>query len=80
MPFEILFPTQYQVRFVRTIVGAYNVYFVDHPEEPRKTLSPDRFQSFFPEVSSKTKYGCDTIGYDDIIQLFGEAFEEVLSA
>ena len=72
MPFEILFPKQFQVKYVRTIVGYYNVYLVDQPGEPRATISPNRFRELFPQVSSKAKYGCDTIGYEAAIQLFGE--------
>jgi hypothetical protein len=78
MAFEILFPKQYQVRFVRTIVGAWNLYLVDHPEQPRRTLAPDRFQEIFPQVSAKAKYGCGEIDYEMALRLFGDyIFREV---
>jgi hypothetical protein len=72
LAFEILFKKQYQIRFVRTIVGWFNVYLVDHPEQLRVTLSPDQFEALFPGVSNKAKYGCNQIDYDEVVKLFGE--------
>lgn len=57
----ILDPVPVQVKYVRTIVGWYNVYLADKPNVKPVNLSPDKFSEIFPHVSPKARLGCDEI-------------------
>ena len=50
-----------QVKFVRTIVGWYNVYLADKPNVKPVNLSPEQFRELFPAVSPKARLGCDEL-------------------
>lgn len=60
-----------QVKFVRTIVGWYNVYLVDYPSVKPVNLSPDQFAEIFPATSSKARLGCDEMDKSFAESLFG---------
>ncbi|QQE73167.1 hypothetical protein KDJ56_14695 [Brevibacillus composti] len=60
---------KYQVMFQRTIVGWLNVYFVDHPDRPRVTLSPQEFHAILPEVSPRVTTGCCEVGLETLHEL-----------
>lgn len=44
-----------QVKYVRTILGYFNVYLVG--TDKRVTLSPDQFFEIFPDISTNVKMG-----------------------
>jgi hypothetical protein len=48
----------YQIMFRRTIVGWFNVYFVDHPDRPRVNLAPEAFHAILPDVDPRVAVGC----------------------
>lgn len=50
-----------QVRYVKTVVGWYNVYLADKPSVKPVTMSPEQFREILPEVSPKARFGCDEI-------------------
>ncbi|EKN66052.1 hypothetical protein BABA_17452 [Neobacillus bataviensis LMG 21833] len=52
-----------QVKYVRTVVGWYNVYLAGE-DKPFANLSPDQFFALFPQVSKKARYGCDVMDPD----------------
>lgn len=60
-----------QVRYVKTVVGWYNLYLVDYPHVKPVNLSPAQFADIFPEVSPKTRLGCDEIDRTYAKSLFG---------
>jgi hypothetical protein len=66
-----------QVRIVRSIVGFFNLYLVDHAEQPRVTVSPEKFAELFPSFSPKLRFGCGEISQVQAIELFGETLKEV---
>ncbi|MDF1510191.1 hypothetical protein PZE06_18820 [Robertmurraya sp. DFI.2.37] len=50
-----------QVKFVKTVVGYWNLYLVDYPHVKPVNLSPAQFREIFPEVSPKARLGCDEL-------------------
>ncbi|RFU71015.1 hypothetical protein D0469_03485 [Peribacillus saganii] len=60
-----------QVRFVKTIVGWYNLYLSDAPETSFVNLSPDKFSELLPGVSAKARYGCNELSAEMAVSLFG---------
>lgn len=60
---------KYQVMFQRSIIGWMNVYFVDHPDRPRVTLSPQEFHAILPEVSPRATTGCCEVGLETLNEL-----------
>jgi hypothetical protein len=59
-----------QVKFVKTVVGWYNLYLVDYPHVKPVNLSPAQFAEIFPDVSPKARLGCDEIDRDFAKTLF----------
>ena len=59
--FKPLIINPVQVKYVKTVVGWYNLYLVDYPNVKPVNLSPVQFAEIFPEVSPKAKLGCDEI-------------------
>jgi hypothetical protein len=66
-----------QIRYVKTIVGWFNLYVVNGDPRPPFTVSPDKMSELFPEISKKAKFGCGQISADKAVQLFGNALKEV---
>jgi hypothetical protein len=64
-----------QIRIVRSIVGFFNLYLVDHAEQPCATVTPEKFAELFPTFSPKLRYGCGEISQAQVAQLF--ALKEV---
>lgn len=62
----------FEVRVRKTIVGYTNVTLVNHPEQPRVTLSPEQFSNAFPELSQKLRFGWHHISYRRALEIFGE--------
>lgn len=60
-----------QVKYVRTIVGWYNVYLVNYPKVNPVNLSPEQFREIFPSISPKARLGCDEIDRTYVKTLFG---------
>lgn len=57
----------YQIRFVRTTVGWYNVYLIGHDGvEQRVNLSPAEFFDHFPSVSKNAYLGCLDVDADTV--------------
>jgi hypothetical protein len=67
-----------QIRIVRSIVGFFNLYLVDHAEQPQVTVSPEKFAELFPSFSPKLRFGCGEISQALAAELF--TLKEVKSA
>jgi hypothetical protein len=65
-----------QIRYVKTIVGWFNLYVVNGDPNPPVTVSPAKIAELFPEISKKVKFGCGQINAIQAAQLFGQAFKE----
>ncbi|MCY7800872.1 hypothetical protein [Bacillus haynesii] len=64
-----------QIRYVRTVVGWFNVYISG--TEQFVNLNPEEFAELLPQVSRRAFAGCAEIGVTAARELFGE---EVQSA
>lgn len=64
-----------QVRYVKTIVGWYNLYLADYPEKAAVNVSPEQFAQLFPAISPKTRLGCDQMDFACAESLFGSLKE-----
>ncbi|MED1068568.1 hypothetical protein [Bacillus paralicheniformis] len=64
-----------QIRYVRTVVGWFNVYISG--TEQFVNLNPEEFAALLPQVSRRAFAGCAEIGVTAARELFGE---EVRSA
>jgi hypothetical protein len=65
-----------QIRYVKTIVGYFNLYMVNGDPQPPVTVPPAKMSELFPEISKKAKFGCGEICAIQVAQLFGQAFKE----
>ncbi|AJE78168.1 MULTISPECIES: hypothetical protein [Bacillus] len=65
-----------QVRYVRTIVGWFNVYPAG--TDRYVNLKPEDFFTLLPQVSQLARSGCGEITATAALELFGE--QEVLPA
>ncbi|PFP30120.1 hypothetical protein COJ96_06790 [Bacillus sp. AFS073361] len=66
-----------QVRYVKTIVGWWNLYLVSHNPQAPVTVPPARMTELFAEISPKAKFGCGEISAAQAKELFGENLKEV---
>lgn len=57
-----------QIKYVKTIVGWYNVYNVKTGEVVN--MEPNKFAELCPEVSSKSRLGCLSIETSQANKLF----------
>lgn len=60
MAFVPLFVEPVVVKYVKTVVGWYNLYF-EGEDKPSLTLSPDKFFEIFPNVSKKAAFGTNEL-------------------
>jgi hypothetical protein len=67
-----------QIKFVKTIVGFWNLYLVnDDPTPPVPvTISPVKMSELFADVSPKAKLGCGELDFSQALQLFGDSLKE----
>ncbi|MBT2653906.1 hypothetical protein J7E81_01425 [Bacillus sp. ISL-18] len=65
-----------QVRYVKTIVGWWNLYPVNCDPRPPVTVSPAKMSELFEEVSQKVKFGCGEISADQAEAIFGDSLKE----
>lgn len=64
-----------QVRFVRTVVGWFNVYNVS--TGAMVNMCPDRFESLIGKVDKHTSKGCQGISLNVAAEVFGVCTEDV---
>ncbi|NWQ40377.1 hypothetical protein MLOOGBEN_06650 [Bacillus sp. EB106-08-02-XG196] len=69
-----------QIRYVKTIVGWFNLYVANGDPKPPVTISPAKMSELFPEISKKAKFGCGEISAIQAAILFGRIIKEVRSA
>ncbi|WP_340673164.1 hypothetical protein [Brevibacillus agri] len=69
----------YQVMYRTTVVGWKNVYFVDNPDRPRVTLSPQEFHAILPEVDPRVTTGCCEVGLDMLHELGFTVNDEMIA-
>jgi hypothetical protein len=68
----------YQIRYVRTAVGWYNVYLIGlDGAEQCINLSPAEFFDHFPSVSPRAVVGCMDVGVD-VVEALGFDVEFVI--
>jgi hypothetical protein len=68
-----------QIRYVKTIVGWFNLYVVNGDPNPPMpvTVSPEKMEQLLPEISKKTKFGCGEITAVQAEALFvGDSLKE----
>ncbi|MBY0144265.1 hypothetical protein [Neobacillus niacini] len=65
-----------QIRYVKTIVGWFNLYVVNGDPNPPVTISPAKMSELFPEISKKVRFGCGEINAFQASNLFGETLKE----
>jgi len=66
-----------QIRYVKTIVGWWNLYLVNGDPKPPVPVPPSKMSELFGEVSPKAKFGCGEISAAQAEKLFGDSLEEV---
>ncbi|WP_019241338.1 MULTISPECIES: hypothetical protein [Bacillus] len=59
-----------QVKFVKTIVGWFNVYHIASGKVVN--LSPEIFGKYFGGVDKRVKMGCAELSEKDAVKLFGK--------
>lgn len=69
--FKPLIINPVQVRYVKTVVGWYNLYLVDYPHIKPVNMSPAKFAEILPEVSPRATIGCDELDRKFAESLFG---------
>lgn len=69
--FEAIIVNPVQVKYVRTVVGWWNVYLADSPGSKTVNLSPEQFRLIFPGVSPKARLGCGELDRTLAQNLFG---------
>jgi hypothetical protein len=67
-----------QIKYVKTILGYFNLYLVnDDPTPPVPvTISPIKMSELFADVSPKAKLGCRELDFSQAVQLFGDSLKE----
>ncbi|QHZ46316.1 hypothetical protein [Bacillus sp. NSP9.1] len=60
-----------QIRYVRTVVGWWNVYPAGSDDQ-FVNLNPEEFAELLPQVSRRAFAGCAEIGVTAARELFGE--------
>ncbi|KRT94244.1 hypothetical protein ABE068_11385 [Bacillus glycinifermentans] len=60
-----------QIRYVRTVVGWFNVY-ISGSDDQFVNLNPEEFFALLPQVSRRAFAGCAEIGVTAARELFGK--------
>ena len=66
-----------QVRYVKTIVGWYNLYLASYDPRPPVPVSPAKMSELFADISPKAKYGCGQISAAQAEEIFGNSLNGV---
>jgi hypothetical protein len=66
-----------QIRYVKTVVGWWNLYLVNCDPQPPVPVPPAKMSELIGDISPKVKFGCGQISVAQAEKLFGDSLKEV---